>query len=283
MSRRRVRLCVGVLSAGLLLAGCSGDGGGGGDGAAKPTESKPAGSPQATASGDTRSGPPPSPTPSAGATSLDFAPDPDRAPKTRAEGVRLARTIAAAPSDWGPGYVRRSPYESDPASWPVLAPDCVWQREPLPPTVLASLTRNSELPAKDGKGPIHVTAIVTVHRAVKDADWEMAETLEEALRCPDQQLRQNERISGLHSTGAHFGLMGNFTSEDTLAEGGEYYSDELGGPQYYYWIQSRLAQITVAVVGRGAEGRSEEDVNSALRQGAVQMLTRVETELEAAE
>lgn len=276
--RRRVRLCVGALATGLLLAGCSG---GGDNGTAEPSDSKPTGSPQAAASGDTRSSP--SPSPSAGATSLDFTPDPDRAPKTRAAALRLARTVAAAPADWGPGFVRRSPYESDPASWPVLDPDCVWQREPLPSTVLANVARNSELPAEDGKGPIHVTATVTVHRAVKDADWEMAGTLEEALRCPDQQLRQNERISGLHSTGAQYGLMGNFTSEDTLSEGGEYYSDELGGPRYYYWIQSRLAQVTVAVVGRGSEGRSEEEVDSALRQGAVQMLTRVETELEAAE
>ncbi|MGI3230219.1 hypothetical protein ACRJ4B_47525 [Streptomyces sp. GTA36] len=282
MYRRRVRQCVGVLATGLLLAGCSGDGDDGGGGAAKPADTRTSGSPRATASGDTRSSPSPSPSPSAGATSLDFTPDPDRAPKTRAAALRLARTVVAAPADWGPGFVRHSPYESDPASWPVLDQDCVWQREPLPSTVLANLARNSELPAEDGKGPIRVTATVTVHRAVKDADWEMAGTLEEALRCPDQQLRQNERISGLLSQGAHFGLMGNFTSEDTLTEGGEYYSGELGGPLYYYWIQSRLGQVTVAVVGRGSEGRSDEDVNSALRQGALQMLNRVETELEAA-
>lgn len=278
--QRPVRLCFGALATGLLLAGCSGAGG---DGTAKSAGSRPTGSEHATASGDTRSSPAPSPTPSAGATGLDFTPDPARAPKTRAEAVRLARTVAATPADWGPGFVRRSPYESDPGLKPVLDANCVWQSEPLPATVLASLTRYSELPAENGKGPIRVAAVVTVHRTVKDADWEMAGTLEEALRCPDQQLRQGERISGLFSQGSAYGLMSNITSEDTLAEHGEYYSDELGGPHHYYWSQSRLAQVTVAVVGRGAEGRSQAEVDAALRQGAVQMLSNVETELEAPE
>ncbi|MDW4905163.1 hypothetical protein RB628_07335 [Streptomyces sp. ADMS] len=204
-------------------------------------------------------------------------------PKTRAQAVRLARAVAAEPVNWGPGFVRRTPYESDPGYWPVLDANCVWQRESLPATVLASLTRYSELPAEDGKGPIRVTAVATVHRTATDAGWEMAGMLEEALRCPDQQLRQGERITGLLSQGSAFGLMGNFTSEDSLTEGGQYYSDELGGPHYYSWSQSRLGQVTVAVVGRGAKDRTEAEVSTALSQGITQMLTDVETELGAAE
>lgn len=278
--RRRVRLCVGVLATGLILVGCSG---GGGDGTAKPAGSGSAGSKGPTASGDTRSGAPPSPTPSASTAGLGFTPDPGRVPKTRAEALRLARAVAATPVKWGPGFVKRSPYESDPGFRPVLDANCVWQREPLPATVLATLTRYSELPAEGGKGPIRVAAVVTVHRTEKDADWEMAQTLEESLRCPDQQLRQGERISDLRSQGSDFGQLGNITSEDTLSENGEYYSDELGGPLYYYWVQSRLAQVTVAVVGRSAKGRSNEEVDDALHQGAGQMLSGVEGELEKQE
>lgn len=270
-----MRLLTGVLATGLLLGGLGGCSGTGGDGSAEATRSGSPPSPAPTSTGTTGAAP------SASATTLGFTPDPGRLPKTRAEGLRLARTVAATPADWGPGFVRRSPYESDPGSWPVLDSDCVWEREPLPATVLASLTRNSELPAEGGRGPIRVTAVVTVHRAVDGADWEMAGTLEEALRCPDQQLRQGERITGLLSQGAAYGLLANFTSEDSLTEGGKYYSDVLGGPHYYYWVQSRLGQVTVAVVGRGAKGRSQDDVDSALRQGAGQMLSRVETELEA--
>ncbi|MGA5453000.1 hypothetical protein ACPCVO_40830 [Streptomyces umbrinus] len=274
MYRRRVRLCVGVLATGLILAGCSG---GGGDGTAKPAGSGSTGSKDPTASGDARSSPAPSPS----ATGLDFTPDPDRAPKTRAEALRLARAIAAAPARWGPGFVKRSPYESDPAFQPVLDANCVWQRGPLPSTVLATLTRYSELPAEDGKGPIRMAGIVTVHRTAKDADWEMAGTLEEALRCPDQQLRQGERITGLGSQGAEYGLMGNLTAEDMLTEGGKYYSDELGGPYHYYWTQSRMGQVTVAAVGKGSKGRSADEVNTALLQGAGAMVSAVETELGA--
>ena len=285
---RPLRLCGGVLAGGLLLTGCSGAGGGG--------TAEPAGSEQqVTASGDTRSSPAQSPTPGASnspsasasaspsATGLDFTPDPARAPKTRAEGLRLARAIAAVPVDLGPGFVKRNPYESDPGFWPVLSANCVWQREPLPATVLASLTRYSEVPAEDGKGPIRIAAVVTVHRTATAADWEMAETLEEALRCPDQQLRQGERITDLFSQSSAYGDLANINSEDALTESGKYYSDELGGPYYYYWIQNRLAQVTMAVVGRGAKGRTKEEVDAAILQGTGRMLNLAESELEAPE
>jgi hypothetical protein len=268
---------------GLVLAGCSAAGDGGN---AKPAASKDATAssrtsvtPAPAASSGTSAGSTPAPTPSG--TGLDFHPDPGRAPKTRAEGLRLARALAAAPVDWGPGYVKRNPYESDPGYWPVLDANCVWQREPLPSTVLASLTRYSELPAENGKGPIRLAAVVTVHRTVRDAEWEMAGTLEEALRCPDQQLRQGERITGLLSQGSAFGQLGNFSAEDTITEGGQYYSDELGGPYFYYWMQGRMAQVTVAVVGRGAKGRSGPEVDAALQQGEGQMISQAESELEA--
>lgn len=281
MFRRPLGRCCGVLvGVGLLLTGCSGSGG-----------DSTAGSKGPTTSGGTRSSPASSPdpdadssaTPAPSPTALAFDPDPARLPKTRAQAVRLARAVAAEPVSWGPGFVRRDPYESDPGYWPVLDANCVWRRESLPATVLASLTRYSELPAEDGKGPIRITSVVTVHRTVTDAAWEMAETLEEGLRCPDQQLREGERITGLISQGSAFGLGGNFTSEDALAEAGEYHSDELGGPHYYYWSQSRLGQVTVAAVGRGATGRTDAEVTAALLPGLSQMLSDVETELEAAE
>jgi hypothetical protein len=267
-----MRLCCGALATGLLLAGCSG---GAGSGTAAPASTNGA----TTTDSGTRS----SPTPTPDATGLDFTPDPGRAPKTSAAAERLARAVAAVPVNWGPGYVKRAPYESAPGFWPVLDRDCVWQRESVPATVLATLTRYSELPAEGGKGPIRVAAVVTVHRTVNEADWEMSETLEEALRCPDQQLRQGERITELASQGSDFGILGNLTAEDMLTEGGKYYSDELGGPYFYYWTQSRLGTVTVAAVGKGSAGRSADEVNAALLQGAGSMITRAKGELEATE
>lgn len=118
----------------------------------------------------------------------------------------------------------------------MLDANCVWQSEPLPATVLATLSRYSELPAENDKGPIRVASVVTVHRTVRDADWEMAGTLEEALRCPDQQLRQGERITGLQSQGAAFGLLNNSSSEDSLSEGGEYHSATEAGSAAEGWV-----------------------------------------------
>ncbi|MGH1551533.1 hypothetical protein ACRAWF_03020 [Streptomyces sp. L7] len=188
------------------------------------------------------------------------------------------------PVNWGPGYVKRTPYESAPGAWPVLDANCVWERKPLPATVLATLTRYSELPAEGGRGPIRVAAVVTVHRTVNDADWEMAETLEEALRCPDQQLRQGERITELTSQASDFGVLGNLAADDIAHRGRQVLQRRTRRPVlYYYWIQSRLGTVTVAAVGKGSKGRSEDEVSAAVVQGAGTMISRAESELETTE
>ncbi|MFJ9033121.1 hypothetical protein ACIRQP_32300 [Streptomyces sp. NPDC102274] len=268
----RLRWC-GVFAGGLLLVGCSNGG--------EPSEAKtPARSPAAGAT-ESGTGSNDGPGPSPSATGLGFTPDPARAPGNRAEALRLARAIAGSPELWGPGYVPRTPFESASTSWPVLDRSCVWQLQPLPSDVLASVTRSSELPAQGGKGPVRFSAVVTVHRDAEAAGWEMAGMLEEALRCPDQRLREGERISGLISTGNAYGDLSNFDAEDRLAESGEYYSDELGGPHYYFWSQARLGQVTVAVVGKGSKGRPEDEVDGSLTQGISAMLSRASDELQA--
>ncbi len=104
---------------------------------------------------------------------------------------------------------------------------------------------------------------------------------EEGLRRPAQQLREGRRISGLISTGNTYGDLGNFDAEDRLAESGEYHSDELGGPHYYFWSQARLGQITVAVVGKGSKGRTKDEVDGSLTQGISAMILRTSDELQA--
>ncbi|WP_242570180.1 hypothetical protein [Streptomyces sp. NP-1717] len=266
----RIRHGAAGLAVGVLLAGCSG----GGD-APDTDRAKPA----ATASGAKEAkgdGAAPGP---AATTGLDFSPDESREPRTRAQALRLARAVAAEPRRYGAGYVERNPYESDPGSLAVLDEDCVWQREPLPPSVLTSFTRYSELPAKGGKGPIRIAATVVVHREVSDAEWEMARTLEEALRCPEQQLSQDERLTGLLSAGLPFGV-GQFSSEDSISESGEYHSDALGGPHHYIWGQSRLGKVTVSAVGKGSEGHAPEEIDTAVTEATGVMLAITEDELE---
>ncbi|WP_413105580.1 hypothetical protein [Streptomyces sp. Inha503] len=48
--------------------------------------------------------------------------------------------------------------------WSVLDDDCAWHQQPLPRDVLATLTRSYEIPANGAKGPLRLSAVVTVHR-----------------------------------------------------------------------------------------------------------------------
>ncbi|MFI1653998.1 hypothetical protein ACH4ZU_03535 [Streptomyces sp. NPDC020472] len=256
-----------ALAAGVaLLAGCS-SGGGGGDG--KP----PGSAPSASASASSTAKPTP--------TALDFTADPKRVPKNAAEGRRLALAVVAGPESWGPDFVKRSPYLSGPDAWPVLDANCEWETGTLPRSVLASVTAHSEIPAAGGKGPLRVAATVTVHRTETDADWEMAETLEEALRCPDQQLRQGERITDLGSLGMPYGIGGNSHSTDSLSENGFYINDTFKGRQGYSWYQVRIGQVTMATVVKGAPGRTK-DLVAVLTQAQITMEERVKKQMGAA-
>ncbi|MEI5102213.1 hypothetical protein RB200_31575 [Streptomyces sp. PmtG] len=253
----------------LLWSGCSD-----GDGGAREERGR--------STGPSSSAPPAPGGASPRPTAPDFTPDPARTPRTAAAARALADAVVADPGTWGPGFVRRTPYRSDPGYWPVLGEDCVWARGTRPRGVLASVTTYSELPAEPGKGPLRVAATVTVHRDVAGADWEMAETLEEALRCPDQTLREGERVTGLLSVGSPFGRSRNYSSEDALGESGDYHSDEFGKGAYTYdWSQSRVGQVTVAVVSKGAKGRTQDEVSAARSQAQVAMATRAERRLEA--
>ncbi|MEV8587680.1 hypothetical protein AB0424_12165 [Streptomyces sp. NPDC051180] len=273
--RRLLRACCAVLVGGLMATGCAG-----GDDDGKRPDGK--GSTSATTGTAKASTTAPASTP----TALEFTPDPKRAPKTEAEARRLALAVVAGPDDWAAGYVKRTPYLSNPDYWPVLGANCSWETGARPAGVLASVTAYAELPAVGGKGVLRVAATVTIHRTESDADWEMASTLEEALNCPDQKLRDGESITGLMSLGNPFGVGGNTTAHDSIREGGYYLNDAVKGKQPYSWYQSRLGQVTVATVVKGAPGYQElsdaEHVGTsqAQVQALVTMLDRAQRELE---
>ncbi|XIE79739.1 hypothetical protein AB6O49_20530 [Streptomyces sp. SBR177] len=276
MRRRLLRACGATAAGGvLLLAGCSGGGadpapGGGSTGRGDGKGGGTSASAPATAQ------PTPTPTP----TALDFTPDPKRAPRNAAEARRMALAIVAGPESWGPDYVKRAPYLSAPDAWPVLDQNCTWEIAAPPRSVLASVTAYSEIPATGGRGPLRVAATVTVHRTESDADWEMAETLEEALRCPQQQLREGERVTDLGSIGVPYGQGGNGHATDTLVEHGTYVNDAFKGQHTYSWYEARIGQITVATVVKGAPGHTE-DATSVQTQAQVTMEARVKEQLGA--
>lgn len=267
---RVLRACGGLLACGLILTGCSDDGGGGKRPEGKGSSST---SPGASAPAST-----PAPTPTS--TRLAFVADPKRAPKNEADAKRLALAVVAGPDSWGSDYTKRTPHLSGDTYWPVLDARCTWEAGTRPQTVLYSVTAYSEVPATAERGLLQVSATVTVHRTESDADWEMAQTLEEALRCPSQQLRDGERITGLMSLGSPFGVGGNYTSVDSLREAGTYLNDAVKGEQTYSWYQSRVGQLTVAAVVKGAPGHIAKELDRAQIQALVTMVGRAEDALE---
>jgi len=223
----------------LLLAGCSS--GSDDEPTAEKTPEKSAGS-----------------SPSASAENEPYTLAQDRAPRTRAEAVEFVRELTVRPDYFGTGYRKRDPFESDPAEWAVLGEDCLWRREALPGTVLASLTRGYELPAKGGKGPVYVSLTVTVHQDVVAARRDMAGSLEEALRCPEQQLNATDRVSRLYSRVDAFADGRTVISDDDLTESGNWAAD--GAKAHPFdWYKFRMGPVTVAATARHGSGRTEAE------------------------
>ncbi len=225
----------------LLLAGCSS--GSGDEPKAEATPKKSSGA---------------SPSASASPVNKPYTLAEDRAPRTRAEAVAFVRELTVRPDYFGTGYRTRDPFESDPAEWAVLGEDCLWRREALPGTVLASLTRGYELPAKGGKGPVYVSLTVTVHQDVVSARRDMAGSLEEPLRCPEQQLNATDRVSGLYSRVDAFADGRTVISDDDLTESGNWAAD--GAKAHPFdWYKFRMGPVTVAATARHGSGRTEAE------------------------
>ncbi|MFD9392546.1 hypothetical protein ACFWBB_18075 [Streptomyces sp. NPDC060000] len=198
-------------------------------------------------------------------------------PRTKPQAEKLAAAVALQPAAWGADFRAQQPAASNPGTAAVLDEQCRWERRPLPQGVLASLSRYSEIPGSAGKGELKVTAAVTVHATVLDADEQLATTLEEPLRCREQQVRSDEWISGLMSTGTPYGQGSNTYSDDQVVEIGSYLTG--GSKQTYYWYVTRLGTVTVAVSVKGGKGYSNDELNKHASHATTTMLSRVEFEL----
>ncbi|MFD3453858.1 hypothetical protein ACFWVC_16980 [Streptomyces sp. NPDC058691] len=251
MSRREPVLL--AAAGALLLAGCTSGG---------PTDEGTAPAPGASVSGRSSASPAPAPSPSASPANEPYTLAESAAPKTRSEAAAFVRGLTVRPDYFGSGYRKRDPYETGPATWTVLGDDCIWRREPLAPTVLASLTRSFIRPAAGGKGPVHVSLTVTVHSSEVGARRDMAVSLEEPLRCPTQQLTATERVQGMASRGDPFTEQRTATSDDNLTEFGEYVVDGGGKARRFDWFKHRLGPVTVAATVRHAPGGTEAETTA---------------------
>lgn len=210
-------------------------------------------------------------------TSPTIDADPARLPATRGAALDLIRRVIADPGSFGPGVVRRAAYDSGPDTWPVLGADCVWRQGKPGPGVLATLTRSFEVPAARGKGPLRLAAVMTVHRTREGARWEMAESMEETMRCPTQQLREGEVIGSMVSGSLMRGEATQNNAEDALTEFGEYRSSSLGGPHPYLWHQAQSLRFTVSVTGKGAKGWAEGEIGDFTSRAQAAMEVRLES------
>jgi hypothetical protein len=253
-----------VLVAGCLLAGCAG-----GTGATPSTGPK--------TSKDSKTSQPSKASQASQAPSV-FTPDASLVPRTSPDARRLVDSVVLAPGDWGRGFVAQTPAQSTPGTWAVLDSGCRWQRRKLPHGVLASVSRYSRLPGGGGKGTVKVTAAATAHTSALDADEQISTTLEEVLRCPDQQPRTDERITGLMSVGSPFGTREQSYADDSVLEIGQY-ADKSGGAQSYRWMVARLGTVVVAVSVTGGKGRTETELNQLGSTALAQMLTRIQQRL----
>ncbi|MFF0107320.1 hypothetical protein [Streptomyces hirsutus] len=183
----------------------------------------------------------------------------DRAPGTRSAAVAFLRELAVRPDFFGAGFRKRVPHESDPAEWAVLGEDCVWRREPLPGSVLASLTRAFVLPEAEGRKAVYVSLTVTVHENVLGGRRDMATSLEESLRCREQRLNATERVRELYSQANPFAEERNAIADDDLLESGVFLVDGEKGANPFHWYKHRLGPVTVAATARVGAGRTEEE------------------------
>ncbi|MFJ9558913.1 hypothetical protein ACIRQQ_02580 [Streptomyces fuscichromogenes] len=244
MGRRPVLSAAAVA---LLLAGCTHSGHGDGTATPKGTAS-PSASPQAS--------------------SRPYTLAEAVAPRTRAEAVAFLRGLTVQPDYFGTGYRRRDPYELGPTSWAVLGADCLWRREALPSTVLASLTRSFVRPGSGGSGAVYVSLTVTVHTSIRQARRDMASSLEEPLRCPQERLNATDTVQDMTSRGDPFGEQRNATTDDDLTEFGQYVVAGDAKPRRFDWYKHRLGPVTVAATVRHAAGESEQE-QAALTQDAL--------------
>ncbi|MGI5478832.1 hypothetical protein [Streptomyces lavendofoliae] len=237
-----------------VLGGCSGAASGEGRGPSAESSASDAASP-------------------AQETAPRFTPDPGRVPRTTVQGESLVDHVVLRPADWGPGFVAQPVAESAPRTVAVLDDRCRWRRESLPPGVLASLSRYAELPGRDGKGTVRVTAVATVHTSGLDADEQLSVTLEEVLRCRKQEIRAGEHLEGLTSTGTPFGARGQQWADDSVYERGVYVTAE--GTHTYTWSVARVGSVTFGVSVKGARGYSDAELQRWITESLPVMADRV--------
>ncbi|UED87769.1 hypothetical protein [Streptomyces profundus] len=206
----------------------------------------------------------------------DFTPDPDLLPTTAAEARALMEGAHVEPDIWWPGLAPDDPHEVA-GTWTVLGDDCDWSRAELPDGVLDSLTRRYQLPATDDLGQALATVTVSAHRDDAGADAEMAATLDESYRCPDQELGDGQRLSGLMSL--EYPEEEVLNADASLFEMGQWTGPDSPVPYSYLWVKSRIGPVTASVAVKGGPGHEDMELMRMAAEGLARVLYQIELEL----
>ncbi|WP_199824002.1 hypothetical protein [Streptomyces sp. NBRC 109706] len=206
----------------------------------------------------------------------DFTPNPDRLPTDATEARALTEGAQVDPEIWWPGLTPDDPPEVA-ATWTVLGDDCTWSRAELPDGVLDSLTRRYQLPPADGLGQVLATVTVSAHRDDAGADAEMAATLDESYRCPDQELGDGQRLSGLMSL--EYPEEEVLNADASLFEMGQWRGPDSPVPYSYLWVKSRIGPVTASVAVKGGPGHDDMELMRMAAEGLARVLYQIELEL----
>ncbi|MET8128922.1 hypothetical protein ABZV67_31495 [Streptomyces sp. NPDC005065] len=102
---------------------------------------------------------------------------------TTPQAHRVVRTAALTPADWGPGFVKSTPYEQDPLAETVVQENCTLVAKPSRTGTLAAVGRRSRkaAPYENGLSQIRVYAdTATAKKFLTDGKNAVG-------RCPNQQ------------------------------------------------------------------------------------------------
>ncbi|MFJ9868273.1 hypothetical protein [Streptomyces sp. NPDC101165] len=180
--------------------------------------------------------------------------------ETAAQARDLARRVALKPADWGSGYVRSTPYETDDVTESFADASCYLGVQ-TPVNLLAALERNAQSPDRK----VVNTSTVIVHRDTASAAAGIARFRTDARRCPTEyDSASKQKWEDVRAVDVP-GLKG---FDEVAGEEGHQVVDETGLKldEYYTQLTGRKGQVLMqATVARsGGQGRNREDAVHAL-------------------
>ncbi|MCZ0988833.1 hypothetical protein [Streptomyces diastatochromogenes] len=180
--------------------------------------------------------------------------------RTVAQARDLAKRVALAPADWGSGYVRSDPYETDQVVQSVADASCTLSVQP-PANELAALERN----AQKSDRTVADTATVVVHRDTASAAADIARFRADTRRCrTEYDSATKQKWEDVHAVDVP-AVKGY---DELSGEEGHQVADEAGQKVdiYYTQLTGRKGQVVVqATVARsGGRGQNREEAANAL-------------------